>query len=561
MTKKILSFVSPGRNKESMPRVSICIPTYKEIKNLQNNLNSILIQNYKDYEVIITDDTPDESVEKFIAPYIEKFEGKLKYYKNLKTLGSPENWNESIRKSSGDYIKILHHDDWFTKNYSLEKFVEKLACNPNLSIVASFSLAKKENGQSSIFRINQTDINKINNDPLCLFFGNIIGPPSSIIFIRDKSISFDTRLKWVVDIDYLISLMTAGHKIGIIEEDLITVSTEGEFKVTNDCVTDMDVILGEQIYLFNKIKNQISSGKLKYIQYIHKIMEQYNLESLRELAQSSYKGDSLNISIIEKLKFNFMKIANGNRVQHYIRNRIKGIIFRINKLLPEKSPVYTNISYSQCGEDLLISFVLMQLKIEKVSYVDIGAHHPKHINNTFLFYKDGAKGINIEPDPFLYNNFVKIRPKDINLNIGINDKESLSVETNDFFIMSQRSLNTFSAQEAKEIERTSNYKIENITKVETHDINSILDRYLNNNNSLDLLSIDTEGLDFQILKALNFEKFAPKILCVETLTFSASGEGEKRKDLIEFIISKGYFEYADTYINTIFVNRQSWSSR
>jgi len=255
-----------------------------------------------------------------------------------------------------------------------------------------------------------------------------------------------------------------------------------------------------------------------------------------------------------------MKIVEEGRLKLYIKKRIKGLIFRFNKLLKVIWIKSSKDSYSQCGEDLLISFVLMQLKIDKILYIDVGAHHPRYLNNTFLFYKGGATGINIEPDPFLYKAFLEVRPKDINLNIGINDKLNFSIQNNDFYIMSERTLNTFSVKEAEEIQETSDYKIEKVIKVETHDINSILEKYLKEG-ELDLLSIDTEGLDFQILKALNFEKYAPKILCVETLTFSSSGDSFKRDDLIKFIISRGYFVYADTYINTIFINKCVWLAR
>lgn len=539
-----------------MPKVSICVPTYRQINDLKNNLESILNQNYEDYEVVITDDTPDKTVEEFVFPYLEKFNGKLKYFKNTKTLGSPKNWNEALRKSTGEYIKVLHHDDWFTKSYSLEKFVHKLEANSDLGIVASFSLAQKANGETKIFDLDEKRIEEINKNPLLLFFGNIIGPPSSILFKRNKFIFFDSNLKWVVDIDFYISLMLSGYKLGIINEELITVSTEGEFKVTNDCLNDIDIVLGEQIYLFNKINNRIID-KVPYINYIHEIMGNYNLDSLRELKHSAYIGDDLKISAVDKIRFNLSRIDGSKRVQRYIENGIKGIIFRINKILPEKPKVYSKLSFSQCGEDLLISFVLMQLRVDNMTYMDIGAHHPKFINNTFLFYKDGATGINIEPDPLLYKTFLTDRPRDINLNIGINDKDYTAVENNDFYIISERSLNTFSSEEAREIEANTPYNIESIKKIETHDINSIFTRYFQHS-KLDLLSIDTEGLDFLILKALNFDKFAPKILCVETLTFSASGMGEKRGELIDFIISKGYFVYADTFINTIFVNKDVW---
>ena len=70
----------------------------------------------------------------------------------------------------------------------------------------------------------------------------------------------------------------------------------------------------------------------------------------------------------------------------------------------------------------------------------------------------------------------------------------------------------------------------------------------------DLLSIDVEGLDEQILKSIDYNLVVPKVMCVETLTFSTQqGKGEKKTALIEFVKSKGYMVYSDTYINTIFV--------
>ena len=97
----------------NLPLISICIPAYKRIEFLQRLFNSIAIQTYKDYEVIITDDSPDESVSTFIKNY-GAIDNVL-YFRNLITLGTPENWNESIRKASGTWIKLMHDDDWFAK--------------------------------------------------------------------------------------------------------------------------------------------------------------------------------------------------------------------------------------------------------------------------------------------------------------------------------------------------------------------------------------------------------------------------------------------------------------
>src|SRR3989344_6387452 len=100
-----------------MVKVSICIPTYKQVDYLRKTLNSVLVQDFHDYELIITDDSSDDSVKNLLKEF--DFKGKLKYYHNKIALGSPANWNYSLKQATGEYIKILHHDDFFTADNSL----------------------------------------------------------------------------------------------------------------------------------------------------------------------------------------------------------------------------------------------------------------------------------------------------------------------------------------------------------------------------------------------------------------------------------------------------------
>ena len=93
---------------ELRPKVSVIIPTYNNVESLKRTLNSVLVQDFEDYEVIITDDSDNESLQKFLLNYPLP---KIKYFKNSKKLGSPENWNEGLRIACGEYIKIMHHDD------------------------------------------------------------------------------------------------------------------------------------------------------------------------------------------------------------------------------------------------------------------------------------------------------------------------------------------------------------------------------------------------------------------------------------------------------------------
>jgi FkbM family methyltransferase len=219
---------------------------------------------------------------------------------------------------------------------------------------------------------------------------------------------------------------------------------------------------------------------------------------------------------------------------------------------PDVKNNYIRTSYSQCGEDLVIDFLFNQMGIDKPSYIDIGAHHPRYINNTYLFYLKGSRGINIEPDPSLISEFNSMRSEDVNLNIGIGDKNGEA----DFYIMNEPTLNTFVKEEAERTEaEKSVYKIKEVKKIKISPLADVISK-CSNGKFPDLLSIDVEGLDEQILRSIDYKTGAPKVMCVETLTFSATGNGVKKTELIEFVKSKGYMVYADTYINTIFVKEE-----
>ena len=214
---------------------------------------------------------------------------------------------------------------------------------------------------------------------------------------------------------------------------------------------------------------------------------------------------------------------------------------------------FRKASYSQSGEDLIVKFVFDCLGISKPSYLDVGAHHPHYISNTALFYENGSRGINIEPDPSLFNEFLLHRKNDINLNIGVSNKNNEL----DFYVISTPTLNTFSEEEAEKYSEQGDYNIIRTEKIEVKTLDFILNKYANNVFP-QFLSIDAEGVDELIIKAINFENNYPIVICIETITFSNTGNGIKNKSLISFIESKGYMIYADTNINTIFVKENLW---
>lgn len=213
------------------------------------------------------------------------------------------------------------------------------------------------------------------------------------------------------------------------------------------------------------------------------------------------------------------------------------------------------ISYSQCGEDLIMLHLCKTIGIHDILYLDVGAHHPTYLSNTYLFYESGGHGVCVEPDPSLIGEFQAKRPKDVNLNCGIGIETGVS----DFFIMSTRTLNTFSELEAERYQSYGNQKIIQRIKVELKSINEIVGN--NFERCPNLVSIDVEGLDYAIMNDFDFEVFRPEVFCLETLSYTENNTERKLTELIDLMHEKGYMTYADTYINTIFVDKNVWKNR
>lgn len=264
------------------PKVSICIPAYKQVQYLKKTLDSIVAQNFQDFEVIITDDSPDDAVEKLISTY--NFGEKLKYSRNATPLGTPENWNEGIRKAQGEYIKIMHHDDWFESTNSLGQFVDLLDKNRQADI--AFCATKILNVKTNEYSYNsptEEQVNEIIKNPETLFFGNYIGAPSATIYRRSLNILPDKRLKYVVDIDFYIRILKKNNNLAYSPTPLIVNVSNWEEQVTSKSL-NKEVQLGEYSLLFNKLNGGSIPAK-SYLNFFRNLFIKYNLTSLKQFGE------------------------------------------------------------------------------------------------------------------------------------------------------------------------------------------------------------------------------------------------------------------------------------
>ncbi len=212
-------------------------------------------------------------------------------------------------------------------------------------------------------------------------------------------------------------------------------------------------------------------------------------------------------------------------------------------------------TFSQCGEDRILAHIFRMLKKDKIFYIDIGANEPTYGSNTYLFYQNGSNGICIEPNTTLLNRIKSKRNRDLCLNIGVGNSVQNGMN---FYIIDPHTLSTFSKEDAELLDKEPNYKIVEILKVPILSFNNIIEKYAPKQ-QIDLVSIDVEGLNEEIVASMDLSKDRPSVFCIETITFSTIGKEIKLNGISEKLISNDYFIYADTYINTIYIDKHIWN--
>jgi glycosyltransferase involved in cell wall biosynthesis len=229
------------------PLISICIPTYERPEYLKRLLDSIAQQTFKDFEVIITDDSSSDAVEELL--FGSKYKFALSYQRNNRPMGTPQNWMEGIKLAYGQWIKIMHDDDWFTDRFALENFAAQI--DEGADVLFSGYHAYDERKQRSLnCTISQSAFQSLRKDPYRLFANNLIGPPSVVLFRKSMQELYDPQFKWLVDLEAYVRMIRR-YTTRYITLPLITMSYN-ETQVTNACFRNPEVEIPEALRYYKK---------------------------------------------------------------------------------------------------------------------------------------------------------------------------------------------------------------------------------------------------------------------------------------------------------------------
>lgn len=232
----------------AIPFISICIPAYRRVVYLQRLLESIKNQTFTDFEVIISDDSPDDSVRSLVDRYAGL---NIRYFHNSIALGTPANWNYAIHKASGEWIKLIHDDDWLADENSLKTFAEQTRHKRKFIFSAYSNQFEGAHTAEERKFFPRSWRNRIVRQPMTLLAYNVIGPPSVIMVHHSIKERYDENLKWRVDMEYYIRLLEGLGEYDYIDKILVHVGVS-ESQVTQSCIYRPSVELPEGKVLLEK---------------------------------------------------------------------------------------------------------------------------------------------------------------------------------------------------------------------------------------------------------------------------------------------------------------------
>ena len=190
------------------------------------------------------------------------------------------------------------------------------------------------------------------------------------------------------------------------------------------------------------------------------------------------------------------------------------------------------ISYSLSSVDLIVDYIF-KYKNDGL-YIDVGCQHPISNNNTYILYKKGWNGINIDLDKKNIDLFNISRPDDTNINIAVSDK---SGNVNLFYYHDGSPINTINSQNAD----YQKNKFKKIKLIKSETLNKILAN-INFNKKVDYLNIDVEGHELNVLKGFNILKYRPSIISIEYLDYEMK-QLELKNNNLENIINSNIYKY------------------
>lgn len=271
------------------PFISICIPAYQRPDPLERLLRSIRRQDFKDYEVIITDDTPGTEAEAVVAEFSDL---PLHYFRNQPAAGTPGNWNRALEKARAPWVQVMHADDWYASEQALSAFARACRESRHSFVFCSSREVDPSGNIKKQLQLNGKDRKKLESDTLCLVADNLIGHPSVLVHRADKSLLYNTAYKWVVDIEFYIRYLEKHSGFTYIGQPLINIGMDNE-QVSAGAYKNPAIEIPEYLGMISQFMQRQQTENPYVFKAIWNLVKKFRIPDWNYMRQQGYTGPEM----------------------------------------------------------------------------------------------------------------------------------------------------------------------------------------------------------------------------------------------------------------------------
>jgi len=196
------------------PKVSVLIPTYNYARFLAEAIESVLEQDFQDFELLIADDCSSDHTAEVVRPFCDR-DPRVRFAVNPANLGMVNNWNQCLKQAQGEYIKFLFGDDKLIHRQALSKMLALMQQYPTVVLAASArTILDEKSNPVDVYRDLADgchDGRKIITAYLMENGKNLVGEPSAVMFRKtDARRGFDSKYQQITDVEMWIHLLEKG---------------------------------------------------------------------------------------------------------------------------------------------------------------------------------------------------------------------------------------------------------------------------------------------------------------------------------------------------------------
>jgi glycosyltransferase involved in cell wall biosynthesis len=259
------------------PQFSVCIPAYNDFEAFSRCLSAVLRQKGVTLECIVTDDSATDHIAAYAA---RQNDSRIVYSRNIPALGAPENWNRAIALAGGEYITLLHQDDWYRSDNALKTVHEIVSAEGADALFCGRALYENGKCLGEYLMTLKKAMNFHRDFPGRTLMVNTLGHPGVAFFHRrHNNICYDADLIYFSDTDYFARLITAASKVAVCPEPLVAIGRSKE-QLSYRCLTRIDTLVPQLAHGLRKHRAGSMESGLALARFFAGNLRHWRVDSL-----------------------------------------------------------------------------------------------------------------------------------------------------------------------------------------------------------------------------------------------------------------------------------------